>query len=256
MSEEHKKQAETPADQNQVRMPMFYNTVVPVSSRAHADLKFNTTPDFSFARNINVIPIAVEEFAIAQRFYPILFAPTGEGHPMALVGLKEGENRFVNEKGEWRKGTYVPGYVRRYPFILARRDAQSDEFTLGMDDTSSRLSKAEGEPLFNGDKPSDLTNQAVEFCQNYERAAHQTRLFCQVLKEHELLRTGEVQLMVNGKPTKYEGFRMVDEQKLNNLSEEVTAKLVKNGAITAIHAHLFSLAAFQGLFLETFDAAA
>lgn len=238
--------------QNAAPMPMFYKSVVPVNSQQHGDIKLDTEAKFNHAANTNVLPITVEEFGVSQRFYPIVFSPTGEGHPLVLLGLKEAENRFIEKDGSWRRGTYVPGYVRRYPFILARRSPEEAEFTLGMDPEADRLSKDKGEPLFNGDQPSELTNQAVEFCKRYEEAAHQTRMFVQILNEHDLLKTGEVNLMADGKPVKYDGFRIIDEKKLSELSDEVTAHLAKNGALAAIHAHLLSLQAFQGLFIDTF----
>ena len=241
-------------EQTGSRLPMFYKNVVPVNSAQHGDLKFSRTVNFSYAKDTNILPITVEEFGVAQRFFPIVFAPSGEGHPLALLGLKEGENRFVEEDGSWRRGTYVPGYVRRYPFILARRSEEDTEFTLGMDADASRLNKDEGDALFEDNNPSELTNQAVEFCKRYEEAAHQTRLFVKILNEHDLLKVGEVNLMADGKPIKYDGFKMVDEQKLNALSDEAMLTLAKNGALAAIHAHLLSLAAFQGLFIDTFAA--
>lgn len=238
--------------QDAARLPMFYTSIVPVNSQQHGDVKLDTTANFAYAANTNVLPITVEEFGVAQRFYPIVFSPTGEGHPLVLLGLKEAENRFVEKDGSWRRGSYVPGYARRYPFILARRSAEDTEFTLGMDENAARVGKDKGEPLFVDNQPSDLTNQAVEFCKRYEEAAHQTRMFVQILNEHNLLKTGEVNLMADGKPVKYDGFRIVDEKKLSELSDEVAATLAKNGALAAIHAHLLSLAAFQGLFIDTF----
>lgn len=238
--------------QDAPRLPMFYSSVVPVNSQQHGDLKLDNQVNFNYAANTNILPITVEEFGVAQRFYPIVFAPTGEGHPMVLMGLKESENRFIEKDGSWRRGTYVPGYVRRYPFILARRSEEDTEFTLGMDENAERISKDKGDALFADNKPTELTNQAVEFCKHYEEAAHQTRMFVKILNEHNLLKTGEVNLMADGKPVKYDGFRIVDEKKLNELSDEVMAQLAKNGALAAIHAHLLSLAAFQGLFIDTF----
>ena len=179
--------------QEAARLPMFYKSVVPVSSQQHGDMKLDTQANFAYAGSTNVLPITVEEFGVSQRFYPIVFSPTGEGHPMVLLGLKESENRFIEKDGSWRRGTYVPGYVRRYPFILARRTPEDTEFTLGMDENAERLGKDKGEALFNGNQPSDLTNQAVEFCKRYEEAAHQTRMFVQILNEHDLLKTGENQ---------------------------------------------------------------
>ncbi|MFZ5609828.1 MAG: SapC family protein [Pseudomonadota bacterium] len=243
-------QSPSPQDQQPPRLPPLYGNVVPVNAAQHGALKLAAKPDFSFARTTHILPVLVEEFSLAQRYFPILFAPEGEAYPMVLVGLREGENLFIDDKGEWRRASYVPGYLRRYPFILARRDANSQEFGLCMDDTAKRLNKEAGEPLFAGDQPSDYLKSALEFCRRFEESAQQTRLFCRLLNENNLLRSGEVSLNVNGKPVKYDGFRMIDEKKLAALPDATLATFAKNGALTAIHAHLFSLAAFQNLFAD------
>ena len=40
--------------------------------------------------------------------------------PLAVVGLQDEVNLFVDEGGAWAENTYVPAYLRTHPFALAR----------------------------------------------------------------------------------------------------------------------------------------
>lgn len=79
--------------------------------------------DFSFAAEVNSVPLAGVEFVEAARSHPIFFLEpqSGETFPIALLGMASGGNRFVAADGAWRD-SYVPAFVRRYPFVLAADD--------------------------------------------------------------------------------------------------------------------------------------
>ena len=59
-------------------------------------------------------PLAGVEFFQAARHYPILFVGEGaNASPIALLGLKPGQNGFVDATGQWQRAAYVPAFVRR-----------------------------------------------------------------------------------------------------------------------------------------------
>jgi hypothetical protein len=63
------------------------------------------------------------EFAIAARDLLIVFAGNDakDAGPVALLGLRQNENLYVDAEGQWAANTYVPAFVRRYPFVLAEK---------------------------------------------------------------------------------------------------------------------------------------
>ena len=49
-------------------------------------------------------------------------------------------------------------------------------------------------------------------------------------------------------PATFAGFKMVDEQKLQNLRGDQARKMVQNGMLGLVYAHLFSLSQMRNLF--------
>jgi len=169
-----------------------------------------------------------------------------------LMGLHEGTNTFFDEKGTIRDSNiYLPAYLRRYPFMLARLREDSDELSLCFDPTSGAVGEFEdGEPLFDGDQPSDATKAVLQFCEQFETAGQRTAAFIQELKTSDLLMDGEVAIQPEGAPQPfvYRGFRMVDEEKLRELRGDELRKMNQSGLLALIYAHLFSLSQIRDIF--------
>ncbi|HTM76899.1 MAG TPA: SapC family protein [Devosia sp.] len=71
---------------------------------------------FGFARTTQFIPAVIDEFASACRELTIVFVPGPDRpSPVFLVGFTGGRNLMISDAGEW-SGTYVPAFLRRYPF--------------------------------------------------------------------------------------------------------------------------------------------
>ena len=130
------------------------------------------------------------------------------------------------------------------PFLLARLREDSDELSLCFDPTSGAVGEFdEGEPLFDGDEPSEATKAILQFCEQFEQAGQRTQAFMTELKQSDLLMEGEVAIQPEGReqPFVYRGFQMVDEEKFRELRGDELRKLNQNGALPLIMAHLFSL---------------
>jgi SapC len=236
----------------QQSLPLFYNTLEPLSSEAHAKFRVRQAPGATFLVNQHAIPLTVDEFPLAQRNFPIVFSQGDDAVPLALMGLNEGVNVFINEEGQLRDPyTYVPAYVRRYPYMLARLSAEAEELTLCFDPTSPTIGDFdEGEPLFDNGQPTDITKNILEFNEQFEQAGTRTAQFMAELKELDLLMDGEVSIQPEGadKPFLYSGFRMVNEEKLVELRGDQLRKITQSGLLPLIYAHLFSLGVMREIF--------
>ena len=104
----------------QPTLPLFYNDLMPLNSRDHGTWRARQLSDASFLKNSHAIPLTVEEFVEAQRDYPIVFSSGDDPLPLALMGLNEGVNTFVDDNGKITEAVYLPAYIRRYPYMLAR----------------------------------------------------------------------------------------------------------------------------------------
>jgi hypothetical protein len=233
-------------------LPLFYNEIVPLNATQHATLKIRQVEKSPFIAQTHAIPITVDEFGLAQRHYPIVFSIGENPIPIALMGLNEGVNVFLDPDGRpVDTTTYIPAYIRRYPFLLAKLNPESDELSLCFDPTTEAVGEFDdGQPLFDGDQPSDATKAILEFCEQFETAGQRTAAFMEDVKKSGLLMDGEVAIQPEGyqQPFIYRGFQMIDEEKLRELRGDELRKMNQNGMLPLLYAHLFSLAQMREVF--------
>ncbi|MDG2534980.1 SapC family protein [Sphingomonas sp. HITSZ_GF] len=236
----------------QQSLPLFYNDILPLSSQQHADFRIRAADKAPFLAKQHAVPVTVEEFPLVQRFMPIVFSQGEEPVPLALMGLNEGINTFFDEDGSLNETNfYVPAYIRRYPYLLARLRPDSDELSLCFDPTSDTVGAfEEGDALFVDGEPSDVTKGILQFNEQFEQAGARTGQFMKELKDLELLIDGEVTIQPEGsaQPFVYRGFMMIDENKLNEMRGDQLRKIVQNGMLPLIYAHLFSLGLMRDIF--------
>ena len=236
----------------QAQLPLFYNDLMPLNSRDHATWHSRTTDKAPWLITNHAVPLTAEEFPQAQRFYPIVFSASDEPVPLALMGLNEGVNVFVDDEGKLHGGqVYIPAYARRYPFMLAKLQPDTDELSLCFDPTTDLVGEFdEGTALFDGDQPSEATTGTLEFCKQFEEAGMRTQAFVEELKKHDLLMDGEVAIQQQGQenPYIYRGFKMVDQEKLREVRGDVLRTWNQNGLLALIFAHLFSLGLMSDIF--------
>ena len=233
-------------------LPLFYKSLEALNVNQHGKMKVRPVDKPTVLANTHAIPATVDEFALLQRHYPIVFSIGDNPVPLVLMGLSEGINVFLDGEGKLLDpNTYVPAYMRRYPFLLARLRPDSDELSLCFDPTADAVGDfKEGEALFDGDQPSQATKAILEFCEQFETAGQRTAMFLEELKKSGLLMDGEVAIQPEGaeQPFVYRGFQMVDEEKLREMRGDELRKMNQNGMLALIYAHLFSLPQIREVF--------
>ena len=233
-------------------LPLFYEGLEPLNVTQHGKMKVRAVPASPTMATTHAVPLTVDEFMLVQRYCPIVFSVGDDPIPMALMGLNEGVNVFLGEDGRARdEQLYIPAYMRRYPFLLARLRPDADELSLCFDPTAGAVGDfEEGEALFDGDQPSEATKAILQFCEQFEAAGQRTTAFMEDLKKSDLLMEGEVAIQPEGaeQPFIYRGFRMVDEEKLRELRGDELRKMNQNGMLPILYAHLFSLSQMREVF--------
>jgi len=232
-------------------LPLFYNRLEPLSSSAHANLSARSTQVAPFLAKAHAIPLTSDEFIICQRYYPIVFSVGESPVPLALMGLNEGVNVFIDDTGKPHGEIYIPAYVRRYPFMLARLTPDADELSLCFDPTSDVIGEyKDGQALFADGKPTEVTTGLLKFCEEFELSAQRTNAFMKELRDMELLIDGEVAIQTgeNQPPFVYRGFQMVSDERLNDMRGDELPKINQNGMLPLIIAHLFSLQLMREIF--------
>ena len=240
--------ASAPANQ----LPLFYKDLKPLNSREHANYTSRSTDKASWLVGQHAVPITADEFLQAQRHFPIIFSQGDNPVPLALMGLNEGVNTFVDDEGKVTEDVYVPAYVRRYPFLLARLDPKADTLSLCFDPTCDLVGEHEdGRKLFEGDQPAETTTALLNFCQQFEEAGQRTAAMVAELQKHDLLMPGEVGIQTPGaedRPFIYRGFLMVNQEKLREMRGDQLRSWNQSGLLPLIYAHLASLDLMRVIF--------
>jgi hypothetical protein len=224
-----------------VSMPLFYKSVVPLDRTAHARLRVRNAPNFLFTVDAPLVPLLTAEFAPIAREYPIVFMKDeGTVVPVALVGMPQGKNVFVDANGRW-DARYVPAYVRRYPFVFA--ETAPEQYTVCIDTTSELLDEKEGVPLFESNgEPSTSLQDTIKRLEDYQRVTNFTRSFTQRLAAANLLMEANAKAeLPDGRSFVWRGFWTVDEAKFRELPEATLKEWFASGELGLIYAHLLSL---------------
>ncbi|MGN6236843.1 SapC family protein [Dyella sp.] len=225
----------------------FYERPVPLNRSAHKDLRLKPVPSLKFAANVHSVPLTGVEFPAAARDVPILFAGADmkDAGPMALLGLRQNENLFVDADGHWTPNTYVPAFIRRYPFILAEKPEgqEGDDFTVFLDEAYEGFNTEQGERLFKEDgADTEMLTNAVNFLGEFQQHVARTHWFMDQLRKYDLLEPRNIRLEKDGKTINLNGLFVVSEEKLRQLDEKVAHEFLKEGVLGWIYAHLLSLA--------------
>jgi len=231
----------------QINPPFGYREIVPLHKSNGVMLP---APGFlpEFVAITNAMPVSYTEFGIACRDYPIVFTSNDGGKSFAAVavlGLAPNENVFV-KNGTWEAGAYVPAYVRRYPFCMARVTVSSTEQQNRLICIEKSFVADDGEKLFDGKgQPIEKWAPIERLLREYEADLDRTRELCAILADYQLLEAFSMQATpASGEPLNLAGMFRVKEEKLEHLNAAQHKNLFKKGIVGRIYAHLLSVENF------------
>ena len=237
-----------------INPPFGYQDIAPLSKTQKVRLlRPGEIPEF--ARGLNSIPISYSEFALVAREYPIVFI-SGQGTEsfaaVAVVGMTQGENLF-DAGGSWAKSVYVPAYVRRFPFCMAK-------VTLDKVEQQNRLiciektyvDDKDGEAMFDDKgEPLEKWKEIERLLSEYEVDLERSREMCNILVDYGLLEPFSMQAKLNkdkgGNSYALTGMHRVAEGKIEHLNASQLKNLVRKGILSRVYAHLLSVDNFAKL---------
>lgn len=231
---------------------MIYDNIQPLSSQAHRDWSV-VVDDYTFASHLISVPVVATEIPFAASEFPVVFSATakeGEYIPLALMGIREGENLFINEEGRFQS-SYTPAFIRRYPFVLGG-EQNADSMALCIDVDSKAIVKdaSKGRRLFSeaGEQTEHLKG-ILEFLKDYHIRAEMTKVFCTRLHELNLLEPMQANITLGADKEKLNltGFFVVNREKLKALNDADALDLFKKDGLELIYAHIQSLSVFNDL---------
>jgi hypothetical protein len=243
----------------QINPPFGYSEIVPLYKNQKVLVPApGTLPEF--CRKANAVPISFSEFAAACRDYPLAFIATNEGRgftPVAVLGVAGGENLFVRDE-KWDASVYLPAYVRRYPFCMARVAVNAVEQADRLICVEKAFVSEAGESMF-GDSGAALPRwEPIEkLLREYETDLERSQEMCAILADYALLEPFSVQAAPKGGAAMtLSGMHRVDEKKLEFLNAAQHRNLIRKGIMGRLYAHLVSLENFARLLQRKNDAAA
>ena len=235
--------------ENAGAFPLFFKRPAPLDKKRHAKAGLLPKQNLAFAATTNSIAINAVEFFEASKEYPIVFTQSENILPVAIVGLEQ-QNYFVNSKGNWKEGAYLPAYVRRYPFVFMDMPERK-EFLLCIDEEAEQYQESGGKDallLYKDGEPSELTRNALEFCTAFHNHHQLTRRFCADIKAADLLMPAQSNAkLYSGREIRLSGFQAIDEKKLKALPDEKVLELFKKGWLPLIYAALMSASNWKKL---------
>ena len=119
----------------------LYEEPALLNKEEHGDLGLSKVErPFDFAKSIKGVPITAGEVQSAQKHYPVVFSDFENPVLIAIVGITEDVNLFVDESGNWDARSYIPSYLRCHPFAFARR--KEDEYAVVIDQSSQAIAES------------------------------------------------------------------------------------------------------------------
>lgn len=230
----------------------MFRELVALNSKRHAALRVRLQTGFEFARGVHMSALMQAELVRAAAIYPIVFVEDPDidsFRPMALLGLREGENVYVDSDGTWL-GSYIPAVIRAYPFALARAAAEgeSERFAVCIDAASELVSLTEGARLFDSaGAPTEALEQAREWLQQIREMQLRTDAFCRALAARNLFTPFAVRARRGDEALEVNGCYVINEERLDGLPDAKLFELRREGWLSSIYAHLVSLQQFERL---------
>lgn len=226
----------------------MYNNLVLINKIKHKNLKISAIENFSFAKELKFIPAVSGEASAIANDYPLVIT-IGETPSLGAIVALDGDNLSINEEGKWY-GSYVPAYLRKYPFALGSLSDDKIASLMLIDIDSTLVSTTKGEAIFdeNG-KQSRVFQEKIDLVVAYEKDKKNTENIIKILMDADILESGEI-IVGEGEERKVlvTGFKAVSKEKLEALDSKTTKEWKSLGITKFIEAHLKSFNNISKLF--------
>lgn len=236
-----------------IQTPISGGHAVPFDAQRHAGLGVLPGHGHRWCATRNAVPLLTSEFLRAALHYPIVYTKAATGHctPVAILGLRNNENLFVDDHGAWAPQHYLPAYVRCHPFSLAEVASQGHEAStrrlICVDE--KQLSKQGLPALIDGSGRTTAAWEPIrQLLEAFDQGWQKTLDFCRRLHELELLVPFDaLAIPRHGTRTQLRGLYRIEETRLAAVPPIELRAMLDAGELRALYAHLLSLENFGRL---------
>lgn len=209
----------------------------PLNFEKHKNLGYAEKYGSEYGHQVGAVMILPNEFAKAQREYPILFrkdSETGRFFPVVLLGLEENENLFLDESGTW--GTrYIPLAMKQGPFLIGLQQQETEQkLAIYANLNDSRIQQNAAPALFNVDgSASNVLNEIRDILSARHKGSEVLESMMEAFLKHNILERVIIEInLANGAAIKFDAGYTVYIEKLMALENDAVVELHKSGFLS------------------------
>ena len=209
--------------------------IVLLDNQAHRDLKVQPGAAARYGDNKRFVAVVAGEFPFLAAHYPILLtkdANTGAFLAGAMLGIDEGENLFLTDRG---MDSYRPLNLQRGPFFTSGSD-------VAIDLDSPRIDAA-GQPLFTETgEPAPYLQSILALFRDLRPGLDITKSFVETLVKLRLIEPIDISLTFDdGTRRQLEDLYTVNQDALRALPDAQVLELFRSGYLQLIYLMIASL---------------
>jgi hypothetical protein len=224
----------------------------PLSFEQHKTLGYIKKYGAEYGHQVGAVMIQPNEFAKAQREYPILFrkdSETGRFLPVVLLGFEEHENLFLGEGATW-SARYIPLAVRQGPFLIGLQQQDTEQrLAIYADLNDSRIQQNAEPALFNADGYASATlNEIRDILSERHGGSELLEPMIDAFLKYDLLERVIFEIdLSSGATIKFDAGYTVHIEKLMALENEAVIELHKSAFLSLAYNVADSVNNIQGL---------
>jgi len=209
----------------------------PLSFEQHKTLGYTEKYGSEYGHQVGAVMILPNEFAKAQREYPILFrkdSETGRFFPVALLGFEENENLFLDENSTWST-RYIPLAMKQGPFLIGLQQQEAEQrLAIYADLNDSRIQQNTGPALFDADGNASATlNEIRDILSSRHKGSELLEPMLEVFLKYNLLERVMLEIDLSHGPTiKFDAGYTVHIENLVALENDAVVALHKSGFLS------------------------
>lgn len=209
----------------------------PLNVEQHKHLGYTEKHGAEYGHQTGAVMILPNEFARAQREYPILFrkdSETGRFLPVVLLGFEEHENLFLDENSNWRT-RYIPLALQQGPFIIGLQQQETEQrLVVYVDLNDSRIQQHATPALFNNDGTSSTTlNEVRDILLARHKGSESLEPMIAAFLKYDLLERVRLEIDLNhGTAIKFDAGYTVNIEKLTALENDAVVELHRAGFLS------------------------
>lgn len=216
-----------------------FKQAIALDSYTHREIRVVMPKNYSFMRDVEIVPLTYSEILSATMYYPVMFGTQGGTvFPFAVLGVS-GKNIFVTEDGSW-KVDVIPNVCKHYPFGVLK---EGDSYTIILDEF---YASAQGERLF--DEEGNDTEFFAKIKQGLTELArdfHDAEEFSKEISQGGLLQPLNLDVNTKHGSMEFRNMLIANLEALSKLQPEKLYNLNVKGTLLILNAHYLSLRNFK-----------